>query len=155
MSVRTYPKPEVDRTTTGLSVQFVAREKISLDRGALHNDAFRLLTVSSMFSSHDTYDANVLRTRTRRAWSTRFISGHKTPRSAHCRPPVPCRWGGGFELVKEPGSRWFADSPSIRVDILNRKAVPIRLGLQGYLLDKKDPNEDLERLDRVARRAPR
>lgn len=53
-SVRTYPKPEVGRTTAELSVQFVAREKISLDRGALHNDAFRLLTVSSMFSSHDT-----------------------------------------------------------------------------------------------------
>jgi hypothetical protein len=46
------------------------------------------------------------------------------------------------KLIKETGSAWFPDSPSARVEILEVRGAPGRLGIQGFLAETEDPNDD-------------
>jgi tetratricopeptide (TPR) repeat protein/pimeloyl-ACP methyl ester carboxylesterase len=138
---RTYPPAAIDRSTMNLSVKFVAREPITLDRNQRGSDAFRLITLSSMFAAVDQYDANVLRYEDRGGVVRTLRLERTTPRNSHLLPRE-VELGTWFELVKTPGSSWFPDSPSIRVEITGRSKVPGRLGLQGYLAGSVDPNDD-------------
>jgi hypothetical protein len=139
--VRTYPPPAVGRSTTNLTVKFVARERISLDHDQRGFDAFRLVTLSSMFASNDQFDANVLRYEDRGGNVQTLRLDRSTRRDAHLLPRG-VELGGWFELIKTSGSRWFPDSPSIRVEIPDRSKISARLGLQGYLAGTVDPNDD-------------
>jgi hypothetical protein len=56
--------------------------------------------------------------------------------------PTGTELGGWFELVKEQGSTWYPDSPTIRIELVDRSGVPGRLGVQGYLADTRDRNGD-------------
>ena len=132
-SVRSYPSPVVDRTTTGLSIGFEALEDIPLDRARRGNDAFRLLSLSSMYSSAQQYDANVLRYASPSGQVHTIRLRDVTLRDAYLLHPQAAELGKWFELVKEPGSRWFPDSPSIRVEVGDGHGAPGRLGIQGYL----------------------
>lgn len=140
-STRAYRDPQVGRTETDLSVRFEATAAIALDSATLGSDAFRLLTVSSMWSDAATYDANVIRfedeTGQTRIVRTDTIDG----RGRHIWPSAD-GLGSWLELVKEPGSDWFPDSPSIRVEILETRGVAGRLGIQGFLAETQDPNDD-------------
>jgi hypothetical protein len=138
---RTYPPAAINRTTMSLSVKFVSREPIELDKDLRGTDAFRLLTLSSMFATEDQYDVNILRFEDQAKVVHTIKLDRTTPRSAHLLPRGT-ELGTWFELTKTPGSRWFPDSPSIRVDIPGRSGVPGRLGIQGYLLDSANPNDD-------------
>jgi tetratricopeptide (TPR) repeat protein len=138
---RAYPASAIGRSSMNLSVKLVAREPIELDKDLRGTDAFRLLTVSSMFATENQYDANVLRYQDRAKVVHTIKLDRATPRNAHLLPRG-IELGTWFELSKTPGSRWFPESPSIRVDILRRSGVPGRLGIQGYLLDSANPNDD-------------
>ena len=94
-----------------------------------------------MFASVDQYDANVLRYQDRGGTVRTIQLDHSTRRGAHLLPRG-VELGNWFELIKSPGSRWFPDSPSIRVELPDRSKVPGRLGLQGYLAETVDPNDD-------------
>ena len=137
----TFPDPAVGRTVTGLSVRFQCRQEITLDRALRGNDAFRLLTLSSMFSTSRAFDANVLRYEDPAGVVHTSRLGDATPRDVHLLSRGT-ELGSWFELVKEPGSTWFPDSPSIRVDIRDRRGVPGRLGIQGFLAKTQDENDD-------------
>jgi tetratricopeptide (TPR) repeat protein len=138
---RTYPPTAAGRSTMDLTVKFVARESIKLDRDLRGFDAFRLLTLSSMFASIDQYDANLLRYEERGATVRTLQIDRSTRRNARLLPRG-VELGSWFELIKTPGSRWFPDSPSIRVELAQRAQVPGRLGIQGYLVDSDNPNDD-------------
>ena len=42
--------------------------------------------------------------------------------------------------MKGPGSTWFPDSPTVRLDILDKGG--LNLALQGFLASALDPNDD-------------
>lgn len=140
-SVRTYPDPDTELTDTGLSVGFSAPQAISLDTSQLGNDAFRFVTISSMFSTNMVYDANVLRWETPdgRIGVRRLTDS--TPRDTHLLA-TDNQLGCWLELIKEPGSSWFPDSPTIRIDISDCGNVTQQLGIQGFLAATLDPNDD-------------
>jgi hypothetical protein len=150
-SIRSYPDPIVGRTMTGLSLRFEAVSEIALDAAQRGNDAFRLLTLSSMYSDKNVYDTNVIRyedgdSKVHSVRLADLLDRRRGKRAFHLFPegdtPHPVVLGRWFELVKEPGSTWFPDSPSIRVEIGDRSGVPGGLGIQGFLADTTLPTED-------------
>lgn len=144
-SRRTFPDPPLGETTTGLSVTFEALQAISLDPNQLGNDAFRLLTVSSMLASPDVYDANVLRYEdpNQVAHTIRLADRFGTPDPFGDLFPAPVELGTWFELVNEPGSLHTPDNSSIRVEF-DPNDFPGTLGVQGFLFD--DPSSAADSL---------
>lgn len=150
-SMRTYAEPAVvGRTQTGLSIWFRSLGDIKLDPDQRGHDAFRLLTVSTMFTDGHRYDANVLRYQDAQGAVHEIRLADDTPRGTYLAGlPKGTVLGDWFELVKEPGSvDWHPDSPTVRVEIVDRSGIPApgRLGLQAYLMDTvrgvRDPNDD-------------
>ena len=136
-----FADPVVGESTASLAVRFLAPEAIALASGQpfVGNDRFRLLTLSSMFSSPTVFDANLLRyERADGAIGTLRLSD-VSARDAHLFAE-PVDIGSWFELVKTPGSTWFPDSPSLRISILDDAG--LRLGLQGFLASTRDPSDD-------------
>ncbi len=140
-STRTFPEPVVGRSTVDLSIDFEAQENIDLALGGPYadNDRLRVLTVSSMFSSSSQFDADILRYEASDGTVKTLPLTDATPRGQHLFP-MPDEIGNWFELVKSPGSTWFPDSPSIRVDILDKGN--LSLGVQGFLDTSTDPSTD-------------
>jgi exo-beta-1,3-glucanase (GH17 family) len=138
-STRSFPDPVIGKTITGLEVEFRTLDTISLASGplALGNDAFRLVTASSMFSTRSVYDASVLRYESADREIRTFRLTEDTPRDNHLFDSGPVDVGSWFELVKEPGSTHFPDSPTIRVQIddlqMDGSTFAGRVGLQGFL----------------------
>ena len=140
-STRTFPDPSIGRTTVDLAIDFQVQEDVELATGTtfVDNDRLRLLTVSSMFASADRFDANLVRWEAPDgAVRTLPLTDH-TPRGRHLLTE-PEQIGTWFELIKGPQSTWFPDSPSLRVEILERDG--LTLGLQGFLDESTDPNSD-------------
>ena len=98
-----------------------------------------MLTVSSMFSTSTSFDANMIRYEDSAGNVQTLALTNLTPRNAHLLP-APDEVGGWFELVKNPGSAWFPDSPTIRIDLTNTNG--LRLGVQGFLAGTTNPNDD-------------
>jgi hypothetical protein len=140
-SVRTYPDPAIGLTSAGVSVAFTVLRSISLDAAQIGNDAFRFMTLSSMFSTSTEYDANLLRWETPDGQVKVFRLSNSTPRDAHLLA-AGTQLGCWFELVKESGSTWFPDSPTIRVEIPNYENVNQLLGIQAFLAATQNPNDD-------------
>ncbi len=140
-TTRSYPDPVIDKTTVGLTVDFTADQNISLATGGAFtgNDRFRMMTVSSMFSADTVYDADRVRYEDINGNIQTLQLTSATTRSAHLLP-APDEVGSWIELIKSPGSTWFADSPTIRIDLTNKGG--LRLGIQGFLAGTTNPNDD-------------
>jgi hypothetical protein len=140
-TTRTYPDPVLGKTTVGLTVDFTAQQNINLATGGAFtgNDRMRMLTVSSMFSSSTSFDANMLRYEDSGGNIQTLGLSNLTPRNAHLLP-APDEIGGWFELIKNPGSAWFPDSPTVRIDLTDKGG--LRLGVQGFLAGTTNPNDD-------------
>jgi len=138
---RTFPDPIIGRTTVGLTVGIEATENLNLKTGApfVGNDRFRVVTASSMFADSTQFDANIIRYEDSSGNIQVIALGNATPRDQHLLP-APDEIGDWFELVKTPGSTWFPDSPTIRVDITDKDG--LQLGLQGFLAASTDPTDD-------------
>lgn len=140
-STRTFADPTAGVTQVGLSVQFAATSDIELHAGLLGSDAFRMATASSMFLDEQTYDADLIRYENAGGGVQTIELTDDTPRDAHLlstAAPI----GGWFELIKRPGSGWFPDSPSVRVEIVAASCPSGCLGIQGYLAESDDANDD-------------
>lgn len=145
-TVRTFPEPVIGRTVTGLWVEFEALQDITLDddgdpfsRG---NDAFRFITLSSMYSTSTVFDANMLRYEDVNE-IVQALPVTEAFRNLHLFDTGPVEVGSWFELVKGPGSTYSPNSPTIRVAIdeitMNGSDFQGLLGVQGFLFF--DPNE--------------
>jgi hypothetical protein len=140
-SSRTFPNdPLLGKTEFGLSVHFESLQDIPLAADTfVDNDRLRVVTFSSMFSSETQFDANLIRYEDSSGMIRTITLGDSTPRDSHLLTS-PVEMGSWVELVKGPGSTWFPDSPTIRLDILNDG--DLTLGLQGFLAGTLDPNDD-------------
>ena len=85
-----------------------------------------------MFSDSTQYDANLLRYENDQGQVRTLSLTDTTARDTHLWTDAQVL-GSWFELVKEPGSTYFPDSPTIRVDILSVTGMPGLLGIQGWL----------------------
>lgn len=142
-SSRSYPNdPLISQTEVALSIQFESLRPIALATGApfAGNDRLRMMTLSSMFAGEAVFDANVLRYDDPSGQVHSFRLTDSTPRDAHLFE-APVAIGSWFELIKEPGSSWFPDSPTIRIE-LGEHTPSLTLGLQGYLAGSKLPTDD-------------
>ena len=163
-SLRTYLRPRIGRTTTLLSVDLEAKQDILLDKAMLGNDACRLLTISSMFSDRAHYDANRIRFLGQNRAQSKDLKGgirelmlredtprdqyllldeSKAPRAVELGDVGDGRW---FELLKDPGSSWGTDSPSISVQLRNQRGnvggIFPRFAVQGWLDKSTLPSND-------------
>lgn len=146
-STRIFPDPVIGRSTVELSIIFETQENILLSSGDpfADNDRLRLLTISSMFASPTQFDGDELRYESPGGAVKQIILTDSTPRSRHLLPTddgprQADEIGDWFEVIQGPGDTWSPESPSIRVDILDRDG--LSLGIQGWLDSSTDPNSD-------------
>ena len=133
--------PDVAQTTVNIAAAFEAQRNISLSTDPLHDrsDRMRMLTVSSMFSDNDQYDANLIRYELKSGTVREFRIDENTDRGEHLFSRA-LEIGSFIEIVNEPGSLWSPDSPSIRIDL--PESNDLRLGLQGFLDESKLTSDD-------------
>jgi hypothetical protein len=139
-STRTYPDPALGLTTAGVNLRFTALREIALDPDAHRNDAFRLVTGEAMFADSNQFDVSAIRWQGPDGAVRTLHLTDDTP-AGHLLP-APAEIGRWFELVKEPGSSWYPDSPTIRVEIDDCGEFTPRLGIQGFLSGSNNPNDD-------------
>lgn len=138
---RSLEPPDGPRTTVHVSADFEAQRNIFLSTDARHerSDRMRMLTVSSMFSDNDEYDANLIRYESKSGFVRELRIDENTDRGDHLFSRA-LEVGSFIEIVKEPGSIWTPDSPSIRIDL--PESNNLRLGLQGFLDESKLTSDD-------------
>jgi hypothetical protein len=140
-STRTFPDPTFAFTTVGVSNTLAVQQDVELATGYVGTvgDVLRAGTLSSMFSSSQEFDASLI------LWEDKAGNVHSlqlsdaTPRDKHLFDE-PQELGSWVELVKEPGSTWYPDSPTIRLVISDPHG--LQLGLQGFLASTQNPNDD-------------
>ena len=140
-STRTFPDPVIGTTTVDVGVTFTAMSNISLATAAPFpgNDRFRVVTVSSMFTSSTQFDANRILYQDADGNVRSFAVTDATPTDQFLFSS-PQEIGSWLELQKSDGSTWFPDSPTVHVDIT--RSAGLRLGIQGFLKGSSDPNDD-------------
>lgn len=142
-STYTFPDPPIGASSVGLTVGFQAQSAINLAPGTLGVDDLRLVTLESMFADALRYDANVIRWLDTGGVEHTLRLTDATPRDTRLfASPQEIDVGGFVELVKEEGSTWFPDSPSIRLDLDSRTGLSGRIGIQGWLAATTDPTDD-------------
>ncbi|SBT04491.1 hypothetical protein ACCAA_1470002 [Candidatus Accumulibacter aalborgensis] len=140
-STRAFPDPTFAFTTIGVSNVFAVQQDVELATGVVRTagDVLRAGTLSSMFSSQQSFDASLI------LWEDRAGKVHSlplsdaTPRDDHLFDQAQ-ELGSWVELVKGAGSAWHLDSPTIRLVIDNPHG--LQLGLQGFLASSRNPNDD-------------
>jgi hypothetical protein len=145
-SIRGYAvDPVIGTTTFTVDFTFEASQDIDLEGAGLGNDAFRLITLSSMFASRAAgeYDASSLEVEESGGGTTTLALQDTTPRDAFLfGAPVETAVGSTFELLQDDEATFNPDSPSIAVTIDALTGVPGRIGVQGFLAATVDPNDD-------------
>ncbi len=140
-STKSFLTPVVGQSSSTVAVQFEALQDISLATRSpcTTPHRLRLFTASSMFNDETHFDADVLRYEDANGNIQTLVLKDITPTNAYLFPTA-VEIGSWFELVKTGGSEWFPDSPTIHVAITDKHG--LRLGLQGYLLQSEDNNDD-------------
>ena len=145
-STRGYPDPIVGATTTTVDFTWTADQAISLETNkSVGNDAFRLITLSSMFASRAAgeYDGSYVEVQEAGGGTTQKILTDATPRAAHLfAAPVLTSVGKTFTLFQDTSATFNPGSPSIEVTIDALTGVTGTIGVQGYLDTSVDPNDD-------------
>lgn len=146
LSKRTYSKfQKLHERIMHSSISFTAQEDIYLDPMRRKNDCFRLITISSMFSSRECFDANYIRFNSGEEAKSISIAGLEGRNRYVFDKPHICQ---EFELIKtqeslgkrnSPGS---PDSPSVSVKLLNSSLGEKELGVQAYLAESISPDDD-------------
>jgi hypothetical protein len=142
-SVRDYSvDPSIGSTEFTVTATFTADQAISLQQ--LGNDAFRFLTVSSMFANRGTgeYDASSVVVNGTGGTST-VVLQNSTPRNAYLwATPRPIAVGSTFLVVQDDEATFNLTSPTIEVTIDSVSGAAGSLGVQGFLSSSTDPNDD-------------
>lgn len=145
-SVRTYAtKAGVHQTTMNMEVTLTALREIHLDKLRIGYDSFRLFSISSMYASPLQYDGNLIKYK--RAHETRSMNLHSIEKRERYIFDAS-RGVSELALLRETGSanahdtEGSQDSPSIRVRVIG-SSIPIEeLGLQAYLADSTNVDDD-------------
>ena len=121
------------------------RKEVTLDSRLAGLDRFRLLTISSMFSTSTRFDANCL------SWSDEgngsvFQLEDATPRDSYLLKNRAS--ASAFSVQKEMGSQGerntpgSPDSPSISATFISSSRSSMKTGLQGFLTGSTAVNDD-------------
>ena len=137
----TFVEAALGRTVTDVSVKFEAKANLDFSDFITGTNSFRFLTVSSMFASSTQYDANAILYEDGDGQIHSVLLTDATVRDTLVLPAAN-EMGTWLELHKEPGSTWNADSPTVRVEITGSTGVAGSLGVEAYLADSADPNDD-------------
>jgi hypothetical protein len=146
-SVRTYAtKAEVGRTTMIYESTFTVLKDLHLRASNRGTDAFRLFSISSMYSDSNCYDGNVVQWRAENGADVRLrIQDVKERKQYLFRAKSTC---SEFSLLKEIGSTGrksspgSPDSPSARVQLLDCSIPKSELSIQGFLAPSTNINDD-------------
>jgi hypothetical protein len=146
-STRTYiPDPVVGTTQFKVDWTFTANQNINLDTSkSTGNDAFRLIWISSMFSSRSLgeFDGSWVEVIDGSDNSEVLLLQDSTPRNAFLwSSPRPTAVGKSFTVGKEPGATWNPTSPSVTITIDALTGVTGNIGVQGFLDSSLDVNDD-------------
>lgn len=135
----------MNETRMILHVAFTALQDIALDSKLLGKDAFRFLTLSSMYSSASRYDGNVIRFK-KNGEVVNISLTQKNQRGYIIEKDSP--YCSEFGLLKETGSAGkpytpgSPDSPSFQVKVLESSVPGEQLCLQAYLSESTNVNDD-------------
>jgi hypothetical protein len=148
MTTYTHPLASVGQTVTNATVSFVVNQPITLDSASFGQDALRVLTVSTMNTGTGAWDSSVLKYGDANG-NAQYLSLSSTVGHLFAMPQPLAAVGPWFAALKEPGSSWYPDSPSVRIDVASAtiaypssSAAPLSLGLEGFRTGSTDPNED-------------
>lgn len=141
---RRYVAPRLGSTSVEVSWTWRAIRPIVLDPAQRGNDAFRLITLSSMLADAGLglYDARYVRVlqSTGQAQTTEIDDAL---RGRHLfQAPQPLGIGGKVTLFKDRRATWNAGGPTVGVRLLSVSGANVSLGVQGYLAETTDPNDD-------------
>ncbi len=134
--------PVVGASSFTVTYSWQANQAIPLQQ--LGNDAFRLLTLSSMFANRTTgeYDASSVVVNGVSGTSTVTLT-NSTPRNAYLfGSPREIAVGSKFTVVQDTAATFNPNSPTIEVTIDALSGVAGRVGVQGYLTNSVNPNDD-------------
>ena len=146
VSERRWPDPAIGRTETVVTFSWEATADIPLAGGGSGRgfDAFRLTMFSSMLADTQAgeYDARYLRV-VDPLGRARTLEVRDAPRARYLfSSPRPVATGGSFALLKDNAATWNPGSPSIEIVIESVSAPVGSLGVQAYLADTTNPNDD-------------
>lgn len=147
-----FPLGSFERTEVRGTISFVVNEDITLQADLLGKDAFRLLTVSTMFATlAEGWDTSALQFVDRHGVRQQLELSDATPRDSHLfLQALPLALtNAAFSTVKEPGSAWFPDSPTLEVTLHSATrtnpggaAENLAVGIEGFLAASLDRNDD-------------
>ena len=145
-SRRHWPDPLIGRTDVIITCTWTASVDITLAGGSGGRgfDAFRLCMLSSMLANTQAgeYDARYLQVVDPQG-RARTIEVADAPRPRYLfTPPRPVAAGGSFALLKDNAATWNAGSPSMQIVVESVSAPVGSLGVQAYLADTTNPNDD-------------
>jgi len=126
-------------------LNFTALKDIHLSKLQLGNDAFRLFSISSMYSNSHCYDANAIRyeglqgSRIIQLATVKERGNYLLDSNQVTSDFQIIKGAGSAGLRKSPGS---PDSPSIRARILKSSLAVEELVIQAYLHGSPNKNDD-------------
>lgn len=141
---RRYVAPRLGVSTVEVTWTWRAIRPIVLDPTQRGNDAFRLMTLSSMLADADLglYDARYVRVR-QSTGLARTTQIDDSVRGRHLfASPQPLGLGGDVTLFKDHRATWNAGGPSVGVRLVSITGASVLLGVQGYLAETTDPSDD-------------
>ncbi len=143
-STRYYARPTAGQTQFDIAYTWRATQAIELEPGpsGRGNDAFRLMFLSSMLADAEAglYDARFLGVN---SGVSTTIEVDDSQRGKHLfTRPMPFALGGSITLFKDNRAVWNPGGPSVRVRLLSLTGISGQLGVQGYLADSTNPNDD-------------
>lgn len=145
-SVRTYTtEANIHSTTMVAEITFVTLKEITLRKSLLGTDALRLFSISSMYQSPTCYDGNLIRyktgdtTKSLDLRTTKQRSRYIFGRSSDISEIELVKQLGSTGKLHTPGS---TDSPSLRARALDASIPTAELGIQAYLSESLNPNDD-------------
>ncbi|MFO0929029.1 MAG: hypothetical protein U0736_18740 [Gemmataceae bacterium] len=145
-----HPLSVIGRTMMTGSIAFTPAQDITLDSGLLGKDALRLLTVSTMFTGTGAYDTSAVRFVDSTGAAQRLpLAGTSGDSHLFATPYPLAATGATFTAIKEPGSTWYPDSPTLQVNLIDAAFTPaggsagrLAVGLEGWRQNSPNPNDD-------------
>ncbi len=142
-STRSSRDQEIGQTRFTIDFEWRADQPLDLANGSEGFDAFRLCWLSSMLADATlgVYDARYLSIeRAGVPWTVAIDDGNR-PRHLFNQPPE-LGVGDAVVLFKDTLGTWNPGSPTIELRLLSLEGSAKRVGIQGFLAQTLNPNDD-------------
>lgn len=145
-----HPLSALGRTVTNGTIAFTAAQDINLDSTLLGKDALRLVSISTMWTAAGGYDTSAVSFTDSTGARQRLLLADTSGDSHLFTTPYPlATTGATFTAVKQPGSPWSPDSPTVQLTVTAATLTPpsgsagrLAVGLEGWRQNSTDPRDD-------------